>query len=106
MVVVENQEIPILNVLVKRNQNNIFSKTVYRKKPFTGLYTKWDSFTPTKYKINLIRALTSRCLRICSTSSLLQSTLKLKSYYSKRKTLTRVGIEPTTFGLDLCRSTD
>ena len=24
----------------------------------------------------------------------------------QRKTLTRVGIEPTTFGLDLCRSTD
>ena len=49
-VVVENQEIPFLNVLVKRNQKNTFSTTVYRKKTFTGLFTKWDSFTPRKYK--------------------------------------------------------
>ena len=94
MVVVENQEIPFLNVLVKRNQKNIFSTTVYRKKSFTGLFTKWDSFTPRKYKFHLIRALTNRCLRICSTSSLLQSTLKLKSYYSK--TVTRKELFITT----------
>ena len=36
---------------------------------------KWDSFTPRKYKINLIRTLTYRCLRICSSTSLLQSAL-------------------------------
>ena len=42
---------------------------------FTGLYTKWDSFTPRKYKVNLIRTLTYRCLRICSKSTLLQSAL-------------------------------
>ena len=35
--------------------------------------TKWDSFTPHKYKINLIPTLTYRCFRICSTASLLQS---------------------------------
>ena len=33
------------------------------------------SFTPRKYKINLIRTLSYRCLRICSKSTLLQSTL-------------------------------
>ena len=42
---------------------------------FTGLYTTWDSFTPRKYKVNLTRTLTYRCLRICSKSTLLQSTL-------------------------------
>ena len=42
---------------------------------FTGLYTKWDSFTPRKYKINLIRTLTFRCFRICSSPSLLRSSL-------------------------------
>ena len=26
--------------------------TIYRKKTLTGLYAKWDSFTPRKYKIN------------------------------------------------------
>ena len=53
----ENQEIPFLDVRIKRNLNN-FKTTVHRKTTFTGLYTK--------YKINLIRTLTYRCLRICS----------------------------------------
>ena len=70
----ENHEIPFLDVRVKRNLNT-FTTTVHRKKTFTGLYTKWDSFTPRKYKINLIRTLTYRCLRICSSSSFLQSAL-------------------------------
>ena len=70
----EKQEIPFLDVRIKGNLNN-FTTTVHRKTTFTGLYTKWDSFTPRKYKINLISTLTYRCLRICSSSSLLQSTL-------------------------------
>ena len=41
----------------------------------TGLYTQWDSFTPRKYKINLIRTFTYRCLRICSSPHQLQSAL-------------------------------
>ena len=55
--------------------DNTFSTTIHRKKTFTSLYTKWVSFTPRKYKVNLIRTLTYRCLRICSKSTLLQSTL-------------------------------
>ena len=35
-----------------------------RKKTFRGLYTKWDSFTPRKYKINLIRTLTYQMLSL------------------------------------------
>ena len=57
------------------SRNNTFVTSIYRKKTFTGLYTKWDSFTPRKYKINLIRTLTYRCYRICSSASLLQSAL-------------------------------
>ena len=56
------------------------------KQTFTGLYTKWDSFTPRKYKINLIRTLTYRCLRICSSSFLLQSAL-----FDLKKTLLQNG---------------
>ena len=52
-----------------------FSTTIHHKKTFTGLYTKWDSFTPRKYKVNLIRTLTYRCLRICSKPTLLQFAL-------------------------------
>ena len=70
----ENREIPFLDVCIKRDHST-FSTTVHHKKTFTGLYIKWDSFTPRKYKINLIRTLTYRCLRICSKSTLLQSTL-------------------------------
>jgi len=76
----ENREIPFVDVCIKRDHNT-FSTTVHHKKTFTGLYTKWDSFTPRKYKINLIRTLTYRCLRIYSKSTSLQSTLSdLKNY--------------------------
>ena len=71
----QNNEIPFLDILVKRCPNNTFVTSIHRKKTFTGRYTKWDSFTPRKYKINLIRTLTYRCYRICSSASLLQSAL-------------------------------
>ena len=71
----QNNAIPFLDILVTRNQNNAFTTSIYRKKTFTGLYTKWDSFTPRKYKINLIRSLTYRYYRLCSSGSLLQSAL-------------------------------
>ena len=48
---------------------------IHHEKTFTGLYTKWNSFTPRKYEVSLIRTLAYRCLRICSKSTLLQSTL-------------------------------
>ena len=70
-----NNAIPFLDILVTRNQNNAFTTSIYRKKTFTGLYTKWDSFTPRKYKINLIRSLTYRYYRLCSSGSLLKSAL-------------------------------
>ena len=72
----ENNEIPFLDILVKHSDSNKLTTSVYRKKTFTGLYTKWDSFTPRRYKINLIRSLTYRHFRICSSPELLQSDLK------------------------------
>ena len=71
----QNKTIPFLDILVTRNQNNTFMTSIYRKKTFTGLYMKWDSFTPRKYKINLIRSLTYRYYPLCSSGSLLQSAL-------------------------------
>ena len=70
----ENNTISFLDIPIKRN-NYAFSTSIFRKKTFTGLYTKWDSLTPRKYKINLIRTLTFRCFRICSSPSLLSSSL-------------------------------
>ena len=49
--------------------------SIYRKKTFSGLYTKRDSFTPCKFKVNLIRILTYRCPRICCSPTLLQFAL-------------------------------
>ena len=39
------------------------------------VYTKWDSFNPRKYKINLVRTLAYHCIRICSSPRLLQLAL-------------------------------
>ena len=85
----QHSEIPFLDIVIKRHHNNSFSTSIYRKKTFTGLYTKWDSFTPRKYKINLIRTLTYRCFRICSSASLLQSALN-----DVKKLLSRNGYPP------------
>jgi len=74
----QDNAIPFLDILVARNQNNTFMTSIYRKKTFTGFYTKWDSFTPRKYKINLIRSLTYRYYRLRSSGSLLQSALNLR----------------------------
>lgn len=40
------KEIPFLVILLKRWPNNAFVTSVYRKTTFTGLYAKWDSFSP------------------------------------------------------------
>ena len=88
-----NREIPFLDVCIKRDHNT-FSTTIHRKKTFTGLYTNWDSFALRKYKINLIRTLSYCCLRICSKSTLLQSTLSelknslLQNGYPRESTIT------------------
>ena len=36
-----------MEVLVRRQQNR-FTTSVYRKPTFTGLYTRWASYCPTK----------------------------------------------------------
>ena len=50
-----------LNVLINTTSLHLYLSS----ETFTGLYTKWDSFTPRKYKINLVRTLAFRCYRIC-----------------------------------------
>ena len=77
----ENNKLQFLDILMKRDGNNpLFKTTVHRKKTFTGLYTKWDSFTICKYKINLICTLAFRYYKICSD----RHTLKEALDYLKR----------------------
>ena len=72
--------LPFLDILIRKG-TDFCSTTIHRKKTFTGLYTKWDSFTPRKYKINLIRTLTFRYLKICSSKEILQASLgELKGF--------------------------
>ena len=79
----QDNRLPFLDCCVHKTSSS-FQTSLFRKKTFTGLYTLWDSFTPRKYKINLIRSLTYRTLKICSTNKFLHSCLEdLKSILLK-----------------------
>ena len=43
---------------------NAFVTCIYRKPTFTGLYLSWDAFAPKSRKVNLIKCLTFRFVRI------------------------------------------
>ena len=60
-----------------------FVRAVYSKPTFTGLYMRWDSFSPRFQKTNLIKSLTSRALRICSASKLAGELSTLKDLFLK-----------------------
>ena len=50
--------------------NSQFLSSVYRKPSFTDQYIPWDSFGPSKHKINLIETLVHQALVICSKGKL------------------------------------
>ena len=54
-----------LDVRVDNSGPNLVTST-FRKPTHTGLYTKWNSIVPRRFKINLINCLLDRCYRICS----------------------------------------
>ena len=70
--------LPSLDVLVER-QNSDFVTSVYRKPTFTGQYLRWNSFSPTKQKTNLISTLVHRAFMICSKSKLEPELNKIRS---------------------------
>ena len=61
----ENNSLAFLDVLVIHDGNG-FATNVYRKKTFTGLYTNFESLSPSKYKVNLVTVLVYRAFHICS----------------------------------------
>jgi hypothetical protein len=61
----ENATLPFLDMNIKHNFNQI-STSMYRKPTFTGLFSKYASFTPILYKKNLVSTLTFRAFKICS----------------------------------------
>ena len=50
--------------------------SVHRKPTHTGLYNKWDSLAPIRYKTNFIRNLLHRAYRICCNSRLLKNEIE------------------------------
>ena len=78
----KNGSLPFLDVRVAKTNLGI-STSLYRKPTFTGLYTSWDSFSPDVYKINLVRALTYRIIRICSPAVVEEELRLLRSILAK-----------------------
>ena len=58
-------KLPFLDVLVISNGEKIETQW-YIKPTNTGLYTPYSSYSPKKYKTNMIRCLYDRAMRICS----------------------------------------
>ena len=54
-----------LDVNIIREQGKLRT-SVHRKQTFTGIYTHFDSFLPSTYKIGMIHTLLYRCFRISS----------------------------------------
>ena len=60
-----NNSLSFLDVIITKN-NNKFTTSVHRKKTFTCLMMNFLSFSPIKYKINLIKTLLHRAFAISS----------------------------------------
>ena len=73
-----NHSLPFLDVLVERHDSE-FLTSVYRKPTFTGQYLRWSSFSPQKWKTNLIGTLVYRAFMICSKSKLDPELGKIRS---------------------------
>ena len=66
------------------NTGGEFETSVYRKPTFTGLSTKFTSFTPLKYKRNLVATLVYRAFHLCSSYENIHKELNyIKSYLFK-----------------------
>ena len=72
----KNGKLSFLDVEVSPEKGK-FVTTVYRKPPFSGVYTHFESFLPTLYKFGMIYTLVYRCFRICSDSTKFHEELSL-----------------------------
>ena len=75
----KDNQLPFLDLLVKR-RSFAFVTSIYRKSKFTGFFLSWDAFAPKSRKVNLIKCLTFRALKICSVN-------RIKSEFEQIKKL-------------------
>ena len=54
-----------LDINIFREKGKLVTN-VYRKKPFSSVYTNFNSFIPETYRTGLIESLLFRCLNLCS----------------------------------------
>jgi len=62
-----NHQLPFLDVLIDNGQSEFPVTSVFRKKTYTGLLTNFFSFTPSSYKLGLLRTLVDRAFKINNT---------------------------------------
>ena len=63
--------------------DDTFKTSVFRKKTFTGLGIKFDSFVPHQFKTNLISCLIKRAFKICSEETSFNAELSyLQKYFT------------------------
>ena len=77
-----DRSLPFLDVRATKTTSAIVS-SIFRKPTFTGLYTPWDSFSKTVYKVNLVRSLAHRIVRICSPTTVEGELTALHAFLAK-----------------------
>ena len=75
----KDNQLPFLDVLVERC-SFAFITSIYRKPTFTGWYLSWDVFALKSWKINLIKCLTFRALKICSDNGIKSEFEQIKNW--------------------------
>ena len=73
-----NGTLPFLDVMIERTPSK-FITSVYRKPTFTGHYIRWSSFVVKRRKLNLIRCLVHRAVKLCSEERLESELNKIRA---------------------------
>ena len=66
----EGEQISFLDVHLSKREDGSLQRSVHRKSTWNGQYIHFESFVPLKQKQSLIRCLTNRATRICTTDTL------------------------------------
>jgi len=88
-----NSKLAFLHVLITRKANNQIETSVFRKTTHTGLYLKYNSFVPNRYKRNLVNSLLQRAYNIGSSYHIIH-----KEFEIIKKMLARNGYPPSGAG--------
>ena len=75
----ENNELPFLDVLLRRTENNKLLLKVYRKKTCSNIYIHRKAFAPDNWKIGTLKGMFRRAYLICSGENDLKEEIKLLS---------------------------